>query len=83
LVVLQIGKKEIRKAKDLSAPLRNAVYSTNVSEEYVAFFFRVEEQVKQETSVEQAASRAWRHAGFLLDVFYPENGGGMFLRNIG
>jgi hypothetical protein len=35
--------------------------STDVSEGYVAYVFRVEEQAKQKTSVKQIASRAaWR-----------------------
>jgi hypothetical protein len=47
--------------------------STDISEEYVASIFRVEEQAYY-----------LLHAGFLLGlVFDLEDGGEMFLRNLG
>jgi hypothetical protein len=43
--------------------------------------FRVEEYAKQEASVKQVASCS---TGFLLGLFFdPEDGGDMFLRNVG
>jgi hypothetical protein len=49
-------------------------------EEHVVTIFRVEEQAKQETSVKQVA----RPACYLLGLFFdPEDGGNMFLRNVG
>jgi hypothetical protein len=47
-----------------------------LSEEYVASIFRIEEQMKQETSVRKVGSR------YLL-FFDPEDGDDMFLRNVG
>jgi hypothetical protein len=48
----------------------------------VAFIFRVEEEVKQETSVKRKALLLLR-AGFLLRSFFgPEDGSDMFLRNV-
>jgi hypothetical protein len=53
--------------------------SADVSEEHVAFIFRVEE-ADQETNVKQVANSG----GLLLGLFFdPENKGDMFLRNVG
>jgi hypothetical protein len=51
--------------------------STDVSEEHTAFIFRVKEY-------EQALLATCFHPGFLLGLFFDlEDGGDMFLRNIG
>jgi hypothetical protein len=48
--------------------------STNVSEEHIAFIFRVK----------PGSACYLLHAGFLLGFFFdPEDGDDMFLRNIG
>jgi hypothetical protein len=52
--------------------------STYVSDENIVSFFRVEKEVEQEISVKAGGRRA------LFGLFFdPENGGDMFLRNIG
>jgi hypothetical protein len=52
---------------------------TDISEEYITSIFRFEEYDKQETGMKQVANSA----SFLLGlVFYTEEGGDMFLRNI-
>jgi hypothetical protein len=51
---------------------------TDVSEEHIAYIFRVEKQARQETSMKQVVSRII----IRLD-FDPEDGGYMFLRNFG
>jgi hypothetical protein len=45
----------------------------------------VEEQAKQEITIKQVASTAvLLYAGFLLGLFFgPEDGGEIFLRNVG
>jgi hypothetical protein len=53
--------------------------SSNISEEYFPSIFRVGEQAKQETSINQALLTIC----FLLGLFYDlEDGGKMFLRNV-
>jgi hypothetical protein len=56
--------------------------STDVLEEHIASIFRVEEYAEQETSVKAGGEQS--SAGFLLGLFFdPEDGGDMFLRNVG
>jgi hypothetical protein len=63
--------------------------STDVSEEHIASIFRVEEVSQQEISLKAGGKESrWLAtcllAGFLLTYFFdPEDGGDMFLRNIG
>jgi hypothetical protein len=52
----------------------------------IATIFRVEERTKEETSMKQAASIAVScllYAAFLFGLFDSEDGGNMFLRNVG
>jgi hypothetical protein len=51
------------------------VKSREVSDEYMASIFRIEEEAKQGTRNKQAASRT--------SMAYPEDGGDAFLRNVG
>jgi hypothetical protein len=52
--------------------------------ERVGYSGLVELKAKQEASVKQAASRALIHACFFSGLFFdPEDGGDMFLRNVG
>jgi hypothetical protein len=57
--------------------------STDVSEEHTASIFRIEEYPEQETKVKAGGKQSCFHAGFLLRLFEPEDGGGMLLRNVG
>jgi hypothetical protein len=62
---------------------------------HIASIFRVEEKAEQETSVKAGGKLSREeysldyfaicfHAGFLLGLFFdPEEGGDMFLRNVG
>jgi hypothetical protein len=58
-------------------------------QEYIASISRIQEQVKQETNMKQAAipgssTYYLLHAVLLLGVLLnPEYGGDMFLRNVG
>jgi hypothetical protein len=55
--------------------------STDVSEEHIAYIFRVEEYAKQETRARALLATGF-YAGFLLGLcFDPEDGSDMFLRN--
>jgi hypothetical protein len=57
---------------------------TDDSEEYIASIFRPEEKDKHKTSLKYSFSCWLLHAGFLLGLlFNPEDGGDMFLRNVG
>jgi hypothetical protein len=50
-----------------------------ISQEYIASLFRIEEQAKKETTIEQAAIRE----GFLhVSPIDPEYERGMFQRNV-
>jgi hypothetical protein len=51
-------------------------------EEHIATIFRIEEQAEQETS--RALFATSFHASFMLGLFFdPEDGGDVFLRNVG
>jgi hypothetical protein len=56
-----------------------------VSEEYFATIFSVEEYAKQQTSVKAGGKQSYMlHADFLLGLFFDtEDGGQIFLRNVG
>jgi hypothetical protein len=57
--------------------------STYVSEEYIASILREEKIRKHETRVKALLTTCF-YAGFLLGLFFdPEDGGDMFLRNVG
>jgi hypothetical protein len=54
----------------------------SVSQEYLACIFKVE-KAGQETSYESVPLLAFFHAGFFHGLFLdPEEGGGMFFRNV-
>jgi hypothetical protein len=58
--------------------------STDVSEEHIASIFRDEEYADQETSVKAGGQQGCSHSGSFLGLFFdPEDGGDMFLRNVG
>jgi hypothetical protein len=52
---------------------------TDVSEEPIASIFRIEDKKK---SASEPAEQVQQTVGFFL-VFYPEDGGDTFLRNVG
>jgi hypothetical protein len=61
----------------------------NFSVVYIAYFVRVEDKVRQETSMKQAErisrnrSRTLLHDGLLLGLLFdPEDGDDMFLRRV-
>jgi hypothetical protein len=58
--------------------------STDVSEEHFASILRISEKINQHKSISLRSASYLLHAGFLLGLFfYPEDGGDMFLRNVG
>jgi hypothetical protein len=64
--------------------------ATNVSEEYIASIFRVEEKKFQRDHASKQVARSLfcLPPAYLLVLlkfffFYPEDGGDMFLRNVG
>jgi hypothetical protein len=52
---------------------------TNVSEEHIASIFRVEKSANEEAEREATCSCWFPASG----IFYPEDGGVTFLRNVG
>jgi hypothetical protein len=58
---------------------------TDVSEEHIAYIFRVEKISSEKTSVQAGGKQSSGfHVGFLLGLFFDlEDGGVMFLRNVG
>jgi hypothetical protein len=58
--------------------------SIDVSEEHIAFIFRVEKYAKQDTSVKAGGKQSHLfQADILLCLFFnPEDEGDMFLRNV-
>jgi hypothetical protein len=57
--------------------------SADVLEEHVASIFRVDEKTEQEKRVKTGGKQSF-HTGSQFDLFfYPEDGGDMFLRNVG
>jgi hypothetical protein len=57
--------------------------STDVSEEHIAYIFRVEE-INSARNQQTSRWQAW-YTLFLAELifFYPEYGGDIFLRNVG
>jgi hypothetical protein len=56
--------------------------STDVSEEYVAHIFGVEEKAEQETNVKAKCKQRFRAGLFLGLHFNPDDGDDMFLQNV-
>jgi hypothetical protein len=76
-VVLEAGPRYI--ASERTAPKTPLLTILLLLDEHVASLFRLEETIRQETSVETLLATFFQ-IGFLLRLFFdPEDGGDMFL----
>jgi hypothetical protein len=72
----------LRRVRSSGLYRRVILKEPNNSGEHIAFTFRVEDPMKQETNISRLILPLVS-VGFLLGLhFYPEDGGNMFFRNV-